>query len=126
MVQKLIRMFSRAAMMLAVMLCCLTAAKAQEAYAVLSDDYSVLTFYYDNQKANRNGMDVGPFTCTWDDDRVNYTISSGWYEHRESITSVVFDDSFAGCTTLTSTAWWFFELENLTAITGISNSRYKL
>ena len=97
------------------------AAGVPEPYAVLSNNNSVLTFYYDDRKANRNGMDVGPFTCTWDDDRESYTISSGWYEHRESITSVVFDDSFAGCTTLTSTAYWFCELENLTAITGISN-----
>ena len=96
-------------------------AGAQEPYAALSDNNRVLTFYYDDQKANRNGMDVGPFTCTGDYDRESYTISSGWYEHRESITSVVFDDSFAGCTTLTSTAYWFYRLHNLSSITGISN-----
>ena len=87
-------------------------AGAQEPYAVLSDDFSVLTFYYDDQKAERNGMDVGPFS--------SYK-SSGWYEQSENITSVVFDDSFAGCTTLTSTAFWFYGFRNLSSIIGISN-----
>ena len=85
---------------------------AAEPYAVLSDDNRVLTFYYDDQKTERNGMDVGPF---------DYHHSPSWYDQRLSITSVVFDNSFAGCTTLTSTAYWFFDLYKLTSITGISN-----
>ena len=89
------------------------AAGAQEPYAVLSDNNSVLTFYYDNQKAERNGMDVGPFSGEPD--------YSSWYGQSQSITSVVFDVSFAGCTTLTSTAYWFYELRRLSSITGISN-----
>ena len=87
-------------------------AGAQEPYAVLSDNNRVLTFYYDNQKTERYGMDVGPFS-------INYLPS--WFGQRGSITSVIFDDSFANCSTLTSTAYWFCELVNLTAITGISN-----
>ena len=47
---------------------------AQEPYAALSDNNTVLTFYYDDHKAERNGMDVGPFTI--------YN-SSEWYEQRE-------------------------------------------
>ena len=82
-----------------------------EPYAVLSDNNTVLTFYYDDQKEARNGMSVGPFTG----------IGSGWYENRETITNVVFDASFANCTTLTSTAYWFYGLKNLTTITGIGN-----
>ena len=89
-------------------------AGAQEAYAVLSGDNTVLTFYYDNQKSKRNGMDVGPFWGYYDD-------YPAWYDQRESITSVVFDDSFAGCTTLTSTAYWFYGFQNLSTFTGISN-----
>ena len=81
-----------------------------EAYAVLSKDNSVLTFYYDDQKTERNGMSVGPLS--------GYP---SWYWQRESITSVVFDASFAGCTTLTSTAYWFHGLRNLSSITGIGN-----
>ena len=88
-------------------------AGAQEPYAALSNNNSVLTFYYDDQKTERNGMDVGPFS--------GYNDYPSWSNQWESITSVVFDDSFAGCTTLTSTARWFFGLRNLSSITGIGN-----
>ena len=90
--------------------------QAQEPYAVLSEDNTTLTFYYDNQKEIRNGMDVGPFTYNY-----NNGINSGWYAQRESITTVVFDDSFADCTSITSTTYWFYRCNNLTTITGISN-----
>ena len=83
-----------------------------EPYAVLSPDNSVLTFYYDGMKAARSGMSVGPFVIT---------IRRGWYVKRESITRVIFNASFAYCTTLTSTAYWFNGLKNLSSITGISN-----
>ena len=86
-----------------------------EPYAVLSDNNTVLTFYYDEKKAERNGMDVGPFS------RINGNPNVSWYEQRESITSVLFDASFANCTTLTSTAYWFYGFNHLTTITGISN-----
>ena len=85
-----------------------------EPYAVLSDNNTVLTFYYDDQKEARNGMSVGPFP--------SYS-ERGWHDQRESITSVVFDASFAECTTLTSTAHWFYGCENLASITDISNLR---
>ena len=78
-----------------------------EPYAVLSDNNTVLTFYYDDQKAARNGMSVGPFA--------NYE-ERGWYEACESITSVVFDSSFIECTTLTSTAFWFYGCSGLTSL----------
>lgn len=83
-------------------------------YAVLSDDNTVLTFYYDDQMESRGGMSVGPFSDyserAWND---NYK--------RETITTVVFDDSFADCTSLTSTAYWFYNCTGLTTITGIEN-----
>ena len=91
----------------------------KEPYAVLSGDNTVLTFYYDDQKAARNGMDIGPFSMSWGNNKWN--INSGWDKQRESITNVVFDASFANCTTLTSTAYWFYGLKNLSSITGISN-----
>ena len=90
-----------------------------EPYAVLSDNNTVLTFYYDDQKATRNGMSVGPFTTEVGQNSVN--TDSGWDEHRENIMSVVFDDSFANCTTLASTAFWFYECSALTSIIGMSN-----
>ena len=83
-----------------------------EPYAVLSDSNTVLTFYYDDQKAARGGMDVGPF-----DDYEE----RGWHDAAKRITTAIFDDSFANCTTLTSTAYWFGECSNLRTITGIGN-----
>ena len=87
----------------------------KEPYAVLSADNTVLIFYYDDQKAARNGMDIGPFTME------GWEVNSGWYEQRENITNAVFDESFANCTTLTNTAYWFYNLRRLSSITGISN-----
>ena len=86
-----------------------------EPYTVLSNNNTVLTFYYDDQKATKNGMGVGPFEDS------GKSINSGWYDVNEMITTVVFDDSFANCTTLTSTAYWFERCENLTTIIGINN-----
>ncbi len=83
-----------------------------EPYAALSENNTVLTFYYDDQKDARGGMSVGPFSSTLD---------VSWLENSELITSVVFDASFADCTTITSTAHWFTQCKNLTSITGISN-----
>jgi len=90
-----------------------------EPYAVLSDNNTVLTFYYDTNKERMNGMSVGPFEPNPSNNR--YNINSGWDLQRENIISVVFDASFANCTTLKSTAYWFYGFTNLTSITGISN-----
>ena len=88
-------------------------AQENEPYAVLSDDNTVLTFYYDGHKAERNGVSVGPFSY--------YTDYQSWHDQCETIATVVFDASFAGCTTLTSTAYWFYECSNLAAISGMEN-----
>ena len=89
----------------------------EEPYAVLSENNTVLTFYYDDQKASRGGMDVGPFSY----DAVTGTVNSGWDEQRENIEQVVFDESFANCTTITSTAFWFSGFKNLTTIIDLNN-----
>ena len=92
-------------------------AQENEPYAVLSDDNTVLTFYYDNHKAERNGMSVGPF-------HVNGSpsfVEQSWYAERETITTVVFDVSFAACPTLTSTSYWFTGCYNLATIFGLEN-----
>ena len=94
---------------------------AQEPYAALSDNNTVLTFYYDDQKAARNGIDIEEYTLWWDSEIERATTYSGWDDERENITNVVFDTSFANCTTLTSTAFWFYGFTSLTSITGISN-----
>ena len=90
----------------------MTSYAANEPYAVLSNDDTVLTFYYDGNKASRGGMGVGPF---------NYYSHSGWSDKCNSITTVVFDDSFANCNSITSTYDWFSGCRNLTTITGIEN-----
>lgn len=86
-----------------------------EPYAVLSDNNTVLTFYYDTNKAAREGMSVGPF--------LDYSQGEQreWHDNRNSIISVVFDDSFAACSTITNTAHWFDGCSNLTQIVGIHN-----
>ena len=76
----------------------------------------VLTFYYDENKEERNGMSVGPF-----ESEGGKGINSEWNNYRHSIESVVFSDSFADCTTLTSTAYWFYQLDHLTSVSGLEN-----
>lgn len=83
---------------------------AQEPYAVLSEDNTVLTFYYDDQKAARGGIAIGSYGPA------NY---EPWYENRTTLTTAVFDESFANDTTLTSTAYWFYECIKLTEIKGL-------
>ena len=88
-------------------------ASAQEPYAILIDNGTALEFRYDNDKsAYRDAMDIGPFTSM---DQVP------WHQYRETIVSVVFNDSFANCTTITSTSLWFAFLSNLQHIVGIEN-----
>lgn len=77
-----------------------------EPYAVLSDNNTVLTFYYDDQKSARGGMDVGPFN--------GYPEYPEW--SNQKITQAIFDESFANCTTINSTAYWFTSCEFLTTI----------
>ena len=78
-------------------------------YAVMSADMTTLTFYYDENSGSRPGME--------------YHLNSGsnmpeWYASVESVTSVVFDSSFADARP-TSCVGWFSYMGNLTTITGI-------
>ena len=86
--------------------------QAQNPYAILSNDKATLTFFYDNEKSARNGMDIGPFSKK--DER-------GWNEYREMITTVVFHESFAKMNSLKSTAHWFRGFENLKSILNLEN-----
>ena len=83
-------------------------------YAVLSENNTILTFFYDNDKESKGGMgmDIGPFTSA--DER-------GWNEYCESIEQVVFVEAFAGCEAITSTRFWFNGCTNLTEINGLEN-----
>ena len=78
-----------------------------EAYAVYTSSNSTLTFYYDKLRSTREdtyGMNDNP---------------PGWWRISGSITSVVFDSSFANARPTTCFGW-FRDMENLTSITGLN------
>ena len=89
--------------------------KAQEAYAVLSEDLKTLTFYYDNEKDSREGM---PYTLNYN----SYTNTPKWYDKygrsMEYIEYVIFDNSFSK-TKPTSTYEWFLDMTRLKEIQGL-------
>lgn len=74
-------------------------AATKEAYAVLSTDQTTLSFYYDTNKSSRSGT---VYTAA----NFRKSASSGWSTYDTKITKVVFDNSFANYTGLTSTANW--------------------
>ena len=77
-----------------------------EAYAVLSNDGLTVTFYYDDQKDSRSGV-----------------VGDGYYWESDSyrtVTTAVFDDSFANCPPYT-TDCWFYNCSSLTSIIGLEN-----
>ena len=84
----------------------------KEAYAVLKD--GVLTFYYDNFKECAEGK-VYPIERDY-----NYSYLPGWHEDRNSITTGVFDVSFADYRP-TNTSFWFYELDQMTTL---NNEKY--
>ena len=85
-----------------------------EPYAVLSNDNTVLTFYYDDQMETRGGMYV-------ESRGVVVIYEREWESHSNDITTVVFDESFSRCETLTNTAYWFKGCSKLKNIVGIEN-----
>ncbi len=77
------------------------------AYAAYASSNATLTFYFDDNYA----------------DRSYYTLNSGneqpgWSSVAQNVRNVVFDPSFADCYPLT-TAYWFADMEYLTSITGM-------
>ena len=93
-------------------LMCALGASAAEAYANYTPSNTTLTFYYDNNRASRTGTTYDLNTLghipDWISDTINY-----------KVTAVVFDPSFAGATP-TVTHFWFFEMQDLKSITGLS------
>ena len=84
--------------------------RAQEAYAVLSNDGQTVTFYYDTQKASRTGvLEINQSEIAWDQSSAYGTA-----------TTAEIDASFANYRP-TSTAYWFLYCTNLTSITGMEN-----
>ena len=84
----------------------------KEAYACYTPSNTTLTFYYDNQRSSRTGttydLNTGDNDTDWDTDGT-----------KNSVTKVVFDPSFAGARP-TTTCDWFFNMQNLQSITGMS------
>ena len=87
----------------------LHAVAAVEPYAVLSQDNQTVTFFYDDQKASRGGIEIN-----------NAIISNGSSSPYGSATKAVFDASFANFKPV-STACWFNNCSSLISIDGIEN-----
>ena len=84
------------------------AAWAAEPYAVYTQSSNTLTFYYGTKPSGAFGLNSG----------INYP---EWYNYGTyaAVERVVFDPSFAQARP-TTTAYWFYEMENLTTITGLN------
>ena len=84
------------------------AAWAAEGYAVYTQSNHTLTFYYGTKPSGAFGLNNG----------INYP---EWYNYGTyaAVERVVFDPSFAQARP-TTTAYWFYEMENLTTITGLN------
>lgn len=82
-------------------------------YAIFIDNNTALEFRYDDQRSSYpEAMDIYPFSST---------VDRGWHDMAESIRSVVFNESFANCTSITSTEYWFFGCSNLETFVGLEN-----
>ena len=84
------------------------AAWAAEGYAVYTQSNHTLTFYYGTKPSGAFGLNSG----------INYP---EWYNYGTyaAVERVVFDPSFAQARP-TTTAYWFYEMKNLTTITGLN------
>ena len=92
-----------------------TESGSSEAYAVV--DGNTLTFYYDNQKADRQGKKYPMNKAV---SFTNYSKTPKWAVDSLSITKVRFDNSYAAYRP-TITSRWFKHFINLTSIEGIEN-----
>ena len=97
--------------LVAAMMCAL-GIQAAEAYACYTSSNTTLTFYYDNYRSSRPGttydLNTGSQYTDWDTDGT-----------KASVTKVVFDPSFANARP-TTTFDWFYGMQNLQSITGMS------
>ena len=85
---------------------------ATEAYACYTSSNTTLTFYYDNYRSSRPGttydLNTGSNYTDWDTDGT-----------KSNVTKVVFDPSFANARP-TTTFDWFYGMQKLQSITGMS------
>ena len=87
-------------------------AQTKEAYAVVSTDGTTLTFYYDTQKAAREGTEGTTCPIPWNGDL------PGWWGI-STITIADFDISFDDYQGLTTAGYMFNDMDALTAINNI-------
>ena len=87
----------------------LVASAAIEPYAVLSSDGKTVTFYYDENKASRGGIDIN-----------NQLLGLSKDSPYGTATTAIIDASFANYWP-TSTVYWFCNCSNLTTIKGMEN-----
>lgn len=80
-----------------------------EPYAVLSADGLTVTFYYDDQRTTRGGIDI-----------INSNLDENTNSPYGTATTAIIDASFADYRP-TSTACWFLKCSSLTNITGMEN-----
>ena len=88
---------------------------APEAYVCYTPSNKTLTFYYDKLRGSRTCITYNLKESTGVIDGM------GWYvDHTHSkVTQVVFDPSFADARP-TTTSYWFYDLQNLESISGMS------
>ena len=87
-------------------------AKAEDVmYATLTENQTVLTFYYGEKQSSVEGVYVYDVPTTSQS-------NPGWYIYNSPITTVVFDRSFENARP-TSCRRWFYECKKLETITGI-------
>lgn len=91
------------------------AAQNLRPYATYTEENKTLTFYYDDRKEARKGMDLEPYAITTSVTYMPWKISAG------PIETVVFDPSMTNCHSITSTAYWFYDIGSLKEIVGIEN-----
>lgn len=94
-----------------------------EPYAILSDEGTVLTFYYDTDRPAREKTGGESFRIPWyqeDDDLGDIYPGWSWWNVSDIVT-VNFDPSFEEYHGLTKTTRMFAGMENLTTINNIHN-----
>lgn len=90
-----------------------------EPYAALTNNNRTLTFHFDNMKSSRQGMDIKGSPdrhFPWNDKAREFK----WRRYKNTITTVVFDNSFSNCHCIDNTGSWFLELSKLTSIRGLN------
>ena len=90
-----------------------------EAYVHLSTDKTILTFYYDSLRTDRNGTTWG----IWDRNSLSFCpawAGGGWRSPNTTVLTAVFDASFRDFRPTTTTGW-FYKLTSLKSIEGLEH-----